>query len=86
VKIGTLPAVRLANFYRLAREMEFEQEKVETGLVSSVRKRWRGIAKSAKEIIKGGAGNRGHFLRWRADPASVHGGGTRARVRGRSAF
>ena len=35
------------------RELAFEQEKAEIGLVRSERKRWKGITKSAKEINKG---------------------------------
>jgi ribosome biogenesis GTPase len=53
VKSGTLPAARLENFHRLVRELAFEQEKAEKGLVRSERKRWKGIAKFAKEINKG---------------------------------
>jgi ribosome biogenesis GTPase len=53
VRNGTLPAARLENFHRLGRELAFEQEKAEIGLVRSERKRWKGIAKLAKEINKG---------------------------------
>jgi ribosome biogenesis GTPase len=35
------------------RELAFEQEKAGIGLVRSERKRWKGIAKLAKEIKKG---------------------------------
>jgi ribosome biogenesis GTPase len=53
VKSGTLSSSRLENYHRLVREVEFEQEKAEIGLVRSERKRWKGIAKFAKEISKG---------------------------------
>lgn len=53
---GTLSASRLDNFHRLVREVAFEQEKAEIGLVRSERKRWKGIAKFAKEINKGRRG------------------------------
>jgi len=53
VKTGTLSASRLENYHRLMRERAFELEKAEIGLVRSERKRWKGIAKSVKEITKG---------------------------------
>lgn len=53
VRSGILPASRVENFHRLIRELVFEQEKAKIGLVRSERKRWKGIAKSAKEIKKG---------------------------------
>jgi ribosome biogenesis GTPase len=53
VRTGTLSASRLDNFHRLVRELAFEQEKAEIGLVRSERKRWKGITKLAKEIHKG---------------------------------
>ena len=53
VRSGILPASRVESFHRLMREVVFEQEKAEIGLVRSERKRWKGIAKSAKEINKG---------------------------------
>jgi len=90
VKSGTLTAARLANFHPLAREMAFEQEKAETGLVRSERKRWKGIAKSANEIIRGVSGNRGRFLLrscyGEQTPRVFNEGGTRSMVWGRSAF
>ena len=52
VRNGTLSASRLDNFHRLVRELAFEQDKAEIGLVRSERKRWKGIAKLAKEINK----------------------------------
>ena len=52
VKAGTLSAARLENFHRLTRELAFEQDKAEIGLVRSERKRWKGIAKLGKEIQK----------------------------------
>lgn len=53
VKSKMLSASRLENYHRLMRERAFEQEKAEIGLVRSERKRWKGIAKFAKEITKG---------------------------------
>jgi ribosome biogenesis GTPase len=53
VRRGTLSASRLDNFHRLVREVAFGKEKAEIGLVRSERKRWKGIAKFAKEINKG---------------------------------
>jgi len=49
---GTLSSSRLENYHRLMRELAFEQEKAGIGLVRSERKRWKGIAKFAKEINK----------------------------------
>ncbi len=52
-KTGTpLSASRLKNYHRLMQELAFEHEKAEIGLVRSERKRWKGIAKLAKEINK----------------------------------
>jgi ribosome biogenesis GTPase len=53
VKSGTISSSRLENYHRLMRELAFEQEKAGIGLVRSERKRWKGIAKLAKEINKG---------------------------------
>ncbi len=53
VRSGTLSSSRLENYHRLVRELAFEQEKAEIGLVRSERKRWKGITKLAKEIKKG---------------------------------
>ena len=53
VKSGRLSASRLENYHRLMRERAFEQDKAEIGLVRSERKRWKGIAKLGKEILKG---------------------------------
>ncbi len=53
VKNGTLSSSRLENYHRLEREQAFVQEKAEIGLVRTERKRWKGIAKFAKEIAKG---------------------------------
>ena len=50
---GTLSSSRLENYHRLMRELAFEQEKAGIGLVRSERKRWKGIAKLAKEINRG---------------------------------
>jgi ribosome biogenesis GTPase / thiamine phosphate phosphatase len=52
VKSGTLASSRLENYHRLVRELAFVQEKAGIGLVRSERKRWKGIAKFAKEINK----------------------------------
>ncbi|MFA5332865.1 MAG: ribosome small subunit-dependent GTPase A [Methanoregula sp.] len=52
VRNGTLSVSRLENFHRLVRELVFEQEKAEIGLVRLKKKRWKGIAKFAKEINK----------------------------------
>ena len=52
VKDGTLSSVRLENYHRLMREHAFAQDKAEIGLARSERKRWKGIAKLAKEITK----------------------------------
>jgi ribosome biogenesis GTPase len=52
VKNGTLSSPRLENYHRLVRELAFEQEKAEIGLVRSERKRWKGITKLAKEFSK----------------------------------
>jgi ribosome biogenesis GTPase len=53
VRNGTLAASRLESYHRLERELAFEQEKAEIGLVRSERKKWKGITKLAKEIKKG---------------------------------
>jgi ribosome biogenesis GTPase len=53
VKSGTLSSSRLENYHRLIRELAFEQEKAEIGLVRSERKRWKGIAKSQRRSIRG---------------------------------
>jgi ribosome biogenesis GTPase len=50
---GTLSLSRLENYHRLVRELTFEHEKAEIGLVRSERKRWKEITKFAKEIKKG---------------------------------
>jgi len=50
---GTLSSSRLESYQRLVRELAFEQEKAEIGLVRSERKKWKGITKLAKEISKG---------------------------------
>jgi hypothetical protein len=52
VKAGKLFAVRLEYFHRLSRELAFEQDKAEIGLVRTEKKRWKGIAKLGKEIQK----------------------------------
>jgi len=53
VRSGTLSLSRLENYNRLVRELAFEHEKADIGLVRSERKRWKGITKFAKEIKKG---------------------------------
>jgi len=50
---GELSSLRLENFHKLMRELAFEQEKAEIGLVRSERKRWKPIGKLVKEIQKG---------------------------------
>jgi ribosome biogenesis GTPase len=50
---GELSPSRLENFHRLMRELSFEQEKAEIGLVRSERKRWKAVGKMAKKIQKG---------------------------------
>lgn len=47
---GTLPASRLESYLRLARELAFEQEKAEIGLVRHERKRWKAIKKQARHM------------------------------------
>ncbi len=54
VKGGTLSSSRLENYHRLVRELAFGQDKAEIGLARSERKRWKGIAKLAKEINRSG--------------------------------
>lgn len=53
VNEGILSISRLNNYQRLMRELVFEEEKAEIGLVRSERKRWKGIGKLAKTIKKG---------------------------------
>lgn len=53
---GTLSSSRLENYRRLMRELAFEQEKAEIGLVRIERKRWKGVGKLAKEFRKGKEG------------------------------
>jgi ribosome biogenesis GTPase len=43
VRVGNLPAARLENYRRLMKELVFEQEKAEIGLVRSERKRWKNV-------------------------------------------
>ncbi|MDV2481851.1 ribosome small subunit-dependent GTPase A [Methanoculleus sp. Wushi-C6] len=52
VAAGTLPAARLESYRRLARELAFEQEKAEIGLVQLERKRWKAIGKMQRDIGK----------------------------------
>lgn len=52
VAAGTLSAARLESFQRLVRELEFEREKAEIGLVRLEKKRWKGIGKIARDIGK----------------------------------
>lgn len=49
---GSLPAARLKSYQRLVRELEFEREKTEIGLVRLEKKRWKGIGKIARDIGK----------------------------------
>ncbi|MBP1929470.1 ribosome biogenesis GTPase [Methanolinea mesophila] len=50
VERGDLSPARLENYHRLARELVFEQEKAEIGLVRSERKRWKQISGYAKQV------------------------------------
>ncbi len=52
VAAGTLSAARLDSFQRLMRELAFERDKAEIGLVQLEKKRWKGIAKLAKDLEK----------------------------------
>jgi ribosome biogenesis GTPase / thiamine phosphate phosphatase len=52
VRNGTLQKDRLENYLRLMREIAFEKDKAEIGLVRLERKRWKGIGKLGKEIQK----------------------------------
>jgi ribosome biogenesis GTPase len=52
VKCGTLFSFLLKNYHLLARDLAFEQEKARIELVRSERRRWKGITKLAKEILK----------------------------------
>ncbi len=53
VKGGLISPSRFENYQRLMRELAFEEEKAKIGLVRSERKKWKGIAKLAKDISKG---------------------------------
>ncbi len=53
VQRGELSSARYENYLRLMRELAFEQDKAEIGLVRSERKRWKAIGKLGKEIQKG---------------------------------
>ena len=53
VERGELSPERIGNYQRLMRELAFEQDKAEIGLVRSERKRWKAIGKLGKEIQKG---------------------------------
>jgi ribosome biogenesis GTPase len=50
VERGILPQERLDNYLRLVKELAFEQEKSEIGLVRFERKRWKAIRVSARGI------------------------------------
>lgn len=52
VQNGLLQAARLDSYQRLMRELAFEQEKAEIGLARLKKKRWKPIAKFAKDIQK----------------------------------
>ncbi|KAF5047907.1 putative ribosome biogenesis GTPase RsgA [anaerobic digester metagenome] len=52
VAAGALPAARLESFQRLMRELAFEEEKAEIGLVRLEKKRWKAIGKCARDIGK----------------------------------
>jgi ribosome biogenesis GTPase len=53
VQRGELSSARLENYLRLVRELAFEQDKAEMGLVRTEKKRWKAIGKLGKEIQKG---------------------------------
>ena len=50
VERGDLSPARLENYHRLVRELAFEQEKAEIGLVRSERKRWKQISTYGKQV------------------------------------
>ncbi|MBN2733259.1 MAG: ribosome small subunit-dependent GTPase A [Methanomicrobiaceae archaeon] len=50
VENGTLSEARFENYLRLKKEITFEQEKNDIGLVQLERKRWKGISIQAKDI------------------------------------
>lgn len=50
VSRGTLLQNRLENYHRLMRELAFEQEKAEIGLVRSERKKWKAIKAQARHM------------------------------------
>ena len=52
VAAGTLTAARLESFQRLMRELAFEEEKAEIGLVRLEKKRWKAIGKDARDLWK----------------------------------
>lgn len=52
VAAGTLSAARLESFQRLMRELAFEEEKAEIGLVRLEKKRWKAIGKYARDLWK----------------------------------
>ncbi|MDD2473396.1 MULTISPECIES: ribosome small subunit-dependent GTPase A [unclassified Methanoculleus] len=49
---GTLSASRLNSFHRLMRELAFERDKEEIGLVRLEKKRWKEIGKIARDFAK----------------------------------
>ncbi|NMB78553.1 MAG: ribosome small subunit-dependent GTPase A [Methanomicrobiales archaeon] len=53
VERGEIAVARLENYHRLMREIAFEQDKKEIGLVRTERKRWKEIGKLQKETGKG---------------------------------
>ena len=50
VRGGTLPSARLENYHRLMRELAFEQEKADIGLVRHERKRWKALKAQARRM------------------------------------
>jgi ribosome biogenesis GTPase len=50
VSQGILQKGRLENYLRLTKELEFEQEKSDIGLIRSERKRWKGIKSQARHM------------------------------------
>lgn len=61
VRSGMLPAPRLESYRRLMKELAFEKEKAEIGLVRSERKRWKQYNGHTAEKIRNAKEGRGMF-------------------------
>jgi ribosome biogenesis GTPase len=61
VRSGTLPASRLENYRRLMKELAFEQEKAEIGLVRFERKRWKQFSGHEADRIRKAKEGKGMF-------------------------